>query len=126
MRLASPGSTAAAPPYGWAGPVPGWERWTGRGRARPPRRGAARRRWAEGLGVAWLARGSASIRLRRPVYEMEALDVEGTVAASDAGGVRLDLTITGQDEVKAVGTATLLPGPPQLDPGAFFRAPLPQ
>src|SRR6185503_9338778 len=73
-----------------------------------------------------LDRGRASIRLLKPVYAGDALEVRGAVTAADREGVTLALTIAGQDEIKATGTATLLATPPPpIDPSAFPRAPLP-
>jgi acyl dehydratase len=79
----------------------------------------------DAFGLAWLDRGRASIRLRRPVYEGDSLLVCGTVATADTEGVTVDVTIAGQDEVKAVGTAILLARTTPLDPSAIPRAPLP-
>jgi acyl dehydratase len=80
----------------------------------------------EAFGLAWLDRGHASIRLRKPVYEGDALEVHGTFAAAEEGNTAIAWTVTGEHEIKATGTVTLLGAPPpQADLSVFQAAPLP-
>src|SRR5690349_22935179 len=58
----------------------------------------------EAFGLAWLDHGSASIRLQKPVYEGEAIEVLGVVSAVTPEGVDIELMVTGEGETKATGT----------------------
>jgi acyl dehydratase len=81
---------------------------------------------ADAFGLSWLDRGRAWIRLRRPVYEGDPLDVRGTVISSNSEGTTIDLVVAGEDQARAFGGATLLAAaPPPMDPSSFARATLP-
>ena len=80
----------------------------------------------ESLGLAWLDHGSASIRLQKPVYEGEEIEVLGHCTAASASGITIELTLLGEGETKATGTAALLFGsPPVIALSAWPRRPLP-
>jgi acyl dehydratase len=80
----------------------------------------------EALGLAWIDHGSAAIRLRKPVYEGEEIEVLGLCTAVNEEGVTVELTLLGEGETKATGTAALFLGPPPaIDLCAWPRTPLP-
>lgn len=81
---------------------------------------------AAAFGLAWLDRGRAWIRLRRPVYDGEGLEVRGTVISVNEEGTTIDLVVAGPDQARAFGGATLLAvAEPPVDPASIARATLP-
>jgi acyl dehydratase len=81
---------------------------------------------AAAFGTAWLARGTASVRFVRPVYEGEELTVSGEVTARDARGITASLTAsTPSTPACATLTATLPAGQPTpVNLAAYSEAPL--
>ncbi len=83
---------------------------------------------AAAFGAAWLARGTASVRFVKPVYEGEDLTVTGTVTARDAKSVSVTLTgSTPSTPECATLTATIPAGAPTpVNLAAYGEAPLPE
>jgi acyl dehydratase len=80
----------------------------------------------EALGLAWIDHGSASIRLQKPVYEGEEIEVQGRCTAVNVSDITVELTLLGGSETKATGTAALrFDPPPAIDLSAWPRVPLP-
>jgi acyl dehydratase len=81
----------------------------------------------EGLGAAWLARGTASVRFLRPVLDGETVAVAGVVTRRDERQVAATVTATTESSGEcATLTATLPAGSPTPVNAALYRAaPLP-
>src|SRR5689334_21896179 len=80
----------------------------------------------EALGLRWMDHGSASIRLQKPVYEGERIEVLGVCTTVNEEGVTIELTLLGEGEKKATGTAMMLfEPPPALHLCDWPKAPLP-
>jgi acyl dehydratase len=79
------------------------------------------------FGAAWLARGTASVRFVKPVYEGEALTVSGVVTARDAKVINVTLTGgTPSTPECATLVATIPAGlPTPVNLAAYGEAPLP-
>jgi acyl dehydratase len=84
------------------------------------------------LGAAWLARGTARVRFRRPVYEGDQVTVRGRMVGVSggerAGEVALELeAVTEREGVAATLVAGLAWGAPPVVPevAAYPAAPLP-
>ena len=72
-------------------------------------------------GLDWLERGTMAVRLHKPVYEGDDIEVETNTTAAG-----LDLAVrTPQNETAAKGTATLLDSAPSYDLDDYPRGPLP-
>jgi acyl dehydratase len=80
----------------------------------------------EAFGPAWLARGTAHVKLVKPVHDGEELTVTGTIGERDASGVTATVTgRTGSGEC-VVATVTLPAGlPTPVNPAQYPQAPLP-
>ena len=79
------------------------------------------------LGRDWLAHGTMTVRLLKPFYEGELVDVRTTVGDGGSALARLDVqAFNERQELCAVATATL-PSPPPAPPAVsgFPTAPLP-
>src|SRR5713226_5895010 len=70
-------------------------------------------------GRAWLERGTAECRLKKPVYDGDTATVSATESAAG-----LDLRIESHGELCVTGH-TALPSPPITPPAAFSKAALP-
>lgn len=81
----------------------------------------------EALGPAWLARGTATLRLLQPILDGEEVTVTGAVTARDASGVRAALSAaTAARGECATLTATLPAGSPTpVNLARYGEAPLP-
>jgi hypothetical protein len=80
----------------------------------------------EALGPAWLARGTAHVKLVRPVHDGEELTVTGAVTGRDVSGVAA--TVTGRTGAGdcVVASVTLPSGQPTpANPAMYRAAPLP-
>jgi len=81
----------------------------------------------ETLGPAWLERGTASVRLLKPVLDGEEVTVTGAITARDARGLTAALAAsTAASGECAVLQATLPAGSPTpVNPALYREAPLP-
>jgi hypothetical protein len=80
----------------------------------------------EALGPAWLARGTASVKLVKPVHDGEELTVTGAIGERDVSGITASVTgRTGSGEC-VVASVTLPAGlPTPVNPALYGAAPLP-
>ena len=80
----------------------------------------------EAFGPAWLARGTANVKLVKPVHEGEELTVTGSIGERDVSGVTATVTgRTGSGEC-VVASVTLPAGSPTpVNPALYPAAPLP-
>jgi len=80
----------------------------------------------ESLGPAWLARGTAHVKLVKPVYDGEELVVTGTIGERDVSGITATASgRTGAGEC-VVASVTLPAGlPTPVNPALYPAAPLP-
>jgi hypothetical protein len=80
----------------------------------------------DALGVAWLQRGTADLRLVKPALEGEELTAAGEITERTAGGLTARVTGATASGECALVTATLPAGSPTPVNGALYRrAPLP-
>jgi acyl dehydratase len=81
----------------------------------------------EAFGAAWLERGTASVKLVKPVFEGDEVLVSGRVTDQGAEGVSFALTVsTAASGDCAVGTASLpVSRPAPVDGSGYRVAPLP-
>ena len=81
---------------------------------------------AEALGPAWLARGTASVKLVKPVHDGEEVTVTGAIIEREVSGLTASVTgRTGAGDC-VVATVTLPAGlPTPVNPALYPPAPLP-
>ena len=79
------------------------------------------------LGPAWLARGTASVRFVKPVFEGEELAATGAVTSRDARAVAVTLTGATVAEPEAATLSATLPSglPTPVNLALYREAPLP-
>jgi hypothetical protein len=80
----------------------------------------------EALGPAWLARGTANVKLVKPVHDDEELTVTGVVTEREVSGVSASVTgrtASGECVVASVALPAGLPTP--VNPALYPPAPLP-
>lgn len=68
------------------------------------------------FGARWLARGAATVRLRRPVYEGDVVICSGAAVEQD-GATRLELACTGEDGTAFASGAAWMPADDPPDAG---------
>jgi len=80
------------------------------------------------FGAAWLVRGTANVRFKKPVLDGEEVTVTGVITARDARGVTATLTAgTAATPECATLTATIPAGnPTPVNAAAYGEAPLPE
>lgn len=78
------------------------------------------------FGPEWLDRGGMQVRLRRPVYEGEKVEVRAEVTKSDAGGTEVELAVrNAQGEDCALGTGWMLAAAPESEADLPARRAIP-
>lgn len=79
------------------------------------------------FGSAWLERGTATVRLVKPIFDGEEVAVTGTVTERDAAGVAVALSArTERGGERAVVSATIPAGlPTPVNVASYREAPLP-
>ena len=82
----------------------------------------------EAFGMAWLERGTASLRLPKPAYEGDDITVSAKVAGIDERGVTVDVAAVNQAGVECGVVSAGLPTVREAelpDPSTYPEAPLP-
>lgn len=81
----------------------------------------------EAFGRAWLARGTATLRLLHPVLPDEEVTVAGTITSRDGRGIAASVTATTAESGECATLAVTLPAglPTPVNPALYRQAPLP-
>jgi hypothetical protein len=80
----------------------------------------------DALGPAWLARGTASLKLVKPVHEGEELTITGEITGREVSGVTASVTGRTASGECVVASVTLPAGvPTPVNPALYPAAPLP-
>jgi hypothetical protein len=80
-----------------------------------------------GLGTAWLARGTASVRFARPVLEAEEVRLAGVITAREPGGLSATVTASTSESSECARLEATVPAglPTPVNVRLYAPAPLP-